>query len=178
MRTTLSTDDNDLSERVQTLLDDSLPKLLRVTQRFRIPEHDREDLVQEALISWIEHRESVRNDEAWLVFVLKRRCLMYLRAKRASRVQAMDSALMEAIAAHEPPADHAAFVSELETAIDKLPGKCGPLLRGRYLQGLTTQELALAFGYKESSVRKTCARCLLKLSAEILQRKGVLTRAV
>lgn len=155
------------------LLASLTPKLLRVTASYRIPGHEGEDLVQEAFLALIQQREEIHNYEAWLVFVVKRQCLMHLRRKRRQITDAIDSALLEAVAesSQDRPEDRL-FRTDLENALKTLSPNCQELLRARYLEEQDTRTIAARLGYRESSVRKVCARCLQKLVQAFDQGSG------
>ena len=121
-----------LSELLETLP----PRLLRVTASYRIPIHEGEDLVQEAFLALIQQEEEIRNHEAWLVFVVKRQCLMYLRRKRRQATEAIDAALLEAVAeaSQDRPEDRL-FRADLERTllrtVPKVPGVASRALHRR-----------------------------------------------
>src|SRR5258708_13286464 len=61
-------------ESLEQLLRRLRPRLKQVLGRYRIPAHDAEDLVQEALISTIQKWEVIQDPEAWLLVTLRNRC--------------------------------------------------------------------------------------------------------
>lgn len=161
------------NKEIARLLETLAPRLLRVVASYRIPRHEGEDLVQEAFMALIQQAENIRNPEAWLVFVVKRQCLMHLRRKRRQITDAVDSAILEAVAeaSQDRPEDRL-FRTDLESVLATLSPKCQELLRARYLEEQDTECIAERFGYKESSVRKLCARCLEKLVDSFGQQTG------
>ncbi len=56
------------------------PKLKAILYRHRIPVEDTEDLIQETLLTLVRRRLEIRDPEAWVIAVLKKKCLMYWRA--------------------------------------------------------------------------------------------------
>ena len=57
-------------ESLDQLLRRLRPRLKQVLGRYRIPAHDAEDLVQEALISTIQKWDVIQDPEAWLLVTL------------------------------------------------------------------------------------------------------------
>src|SRR6185295_5559990 len=54
-------------ESLDQLLRRLRPRLKQVLGRYRVPAHDAEDLVQEALISTIQKWDVIQDPEAWLL---------------------------------------------------------------------------------------------------------------
>ncbi|MEM1248986.1 MAG: sigma-70 family RNA polymerase sigma factor, partial [Acidobacteriota bacterium] len=86
---------------------------------------------------------------------------------------AIDSSLLEAVAeaSQDRPEDRL-FLADLENALATLSPKCQRLLRARYLEEEDVKTMAERFGYRESSVRKLCTRCLKRLVEAFDQRTG------
>ena len=89
---------------------------------------------------------------------------MYLRRKRRQLTDSVDSAILEAIAqTASNDIEHRVLMRDLDEAIGQLPQRCQNVLRARYFKGLETPDIAEALGYRKSSIRKICARCIAKL---------------
>ena len=58
------------------------PRLKALFAHYRIPPQDTEDILQQALLALIYHREGIRDEEAWLVGTLRNKCLLYWREQR------------------------------------------------------------------------------------------------
>lgn len=154
----------------EELLQGLEPRFRAVLARFRIPEQDVEDLVQQALLTYVRKRHTVRNPEAWLVGTLRNRCLKYWRARRRSLYTAVDSAILESMAGEGAPGQERADIRhDLECAMRALRPRCRSILGLRYGLGCEPRETARRLGYKESSIYKLMERCLAALSSRLLE---------
>ena len=146
------------------------PRFRMVLVRFRIPEQDAEDLLQQTLLTYVHKRHTVRNPESWLVDTLRNRCLKYWRARRRSLYTAVDSAILESVAADGAPCqERAAMRRDLQGALGRLRPRCRSILGLRYGLGCEPRETARRLGYKESSIYKLMERCLAALSSQLLE---------
>lgn len=78
----------DLSAALNTLLEAARPRLLRQAARLGVAPEAADDVVQETLLeAWasLDRLRTPARFDAWLAGVCRNRCLMYLRADRASR---------------------------------------------------------------------------------------------
>lgn len=146
------------------------PRFRIVLGRFRIPEQDAEDLLQQALLTYLRKRHTVRDPEAWLVGTLRNRCLKYWRARRRSLYTAVDSAILESVAEDGAAGqDRAAMRRDLAGAMGRLRPSCRSILGLRYGLGCEPRETARRLGYKESSIYKLMQRCLAALSSQLME---------
>lgn len=149
------------------------PRFAQVLARFKIPPQDAEDLLQQTLLAFVRKEASVRVPETWLVGTLRNRCLKYWRARRRSLYTAIDSAVLEAVAAEERPAQHLADLQrDLNAAVGRLRPRCRSILRLRYGLGCKPRETARRLGYRESSIYKLVERCLAALSNQLIDTPG------
>jgi RNA polymerase sigma factor (sigma-70 family) len=141
-----------------------------VFARFRIPEQDAEDLLQQALLTYVRKRQTVRNPESWLVGTLRNRCLKYWRSRRRRLYTAVDSAILESVASDGASGqEHSDMRRDLEGAMGRLRPRCRSILGLRYGLGCEPRETARRLGYKESSIYKLMERCLAALSSQLLE---------
>ncbi|MFQ5349794.1 MAG: RNA polymerase sigma factor [Thermoanaerobaculia bacterium] len=145
------------------------PRFRAVLARFRIPEQDAEDLLQQALLAYVRKRDTVHNPESWLVGTLRNRCLKYWRARRRSLYTAVDSAILETVASDAPSQERSAMRRDLLGAMGRLRPRCRSILGLRYGLGCEPRETARRLGYKESSIYKLVERCLAALSSQLLE---------
>ncbi len=158
-------------ESLDQLLRRLRPRLKQVLGRYRIPAHDAEDLVQEALISTIQKWEVIQDPEAWLLVTLRNRCVVYWRKRRNNLYNSVDTAILELLS--EPvaaPQEKAELLWDLNNLLDELPPRCRKLLRLRYGLGFDSTEVAERMGYHPSSVRKVARRCMAALTYEMVTR--------
>jgi RNA polymerase sigma-70 factor (ECF subfamily) len=145
--------------------------LKQILGRYRIPAHDAEDLVQEALVSTIQKWELIEDPEAWLLVTLRNRCVVYWRKRRTSLYNAVDTAILELVS--EPvaaPQERAELLWDLNNLLEDLPERCRKLLRLRYGLGFDASEVAELMGYHPSSVRKVARRCMAALTFQMMTR--------
>ena len=84
------------------------PRLKSLFAHYRIPPQDTEDILQQALLALIYHREGIRDSEAWLLGTLRNKCLLYWRERRRKLYDAVDAAVLEAMAEPVEPAQEGA----------------------------------------------------------------------
>lgn len=145
------------------------PRFRGVFVHFRIPEQDAEDLLQQALLTYVRKRHTVRDPERWLVGTLRNRCLKYWRARRRSLYTAVDSALLESVAGTTDGRERSDIRHDLRGAMGRLRPRCRSILGLRYGLGCAPGETARRLGYKESSIYKLVERCLAALSSQLME---------
>jgi RNA polymerase sigma-70 factor (ECF subfamily) len=111
-----------------------------------------DDLVQEAFIRAADHAGLLEQldgpqQRSWLYTVVKNRFIDYLRA--AKRRQAKLQALAELVTRDEPSTEYAGEINLFE----RVPGRFKSLLIERYVQGLTSDEIALKLHVPAATVR-------------------------
>lgn len=148
------------------------PTATKICRRYRIPPQDAEDLMQQTLIALIDSRDDVQNPEAWIAGTLRNQCLMYWRRRRRRLYNAVDSAILEEMAAPSPPQQQSVeFSHDLERALGQLPNRCRSVLQLRYGLGCQPRETAERLGYRSSSIYKILNRCLAALSRSLAVRE-------
>jgi RNA polymerase sigma factor (sigma-70 family) len=158
-------------ESLDELLRRLRPRLKQVLGRYRIPVHDAEDLVQEALISTIQKWDVIQDPEAWLLVTLRNRCVVYWRKRRNNLYNSVDTAILELLS--EPvaaPQERSELLWDLNNLLEELPPRCRKLLRLRYGLGFDSTEVAERMGYHPSSVRKVARRCMAALTYQMVTR--------
>jgi RNA polymerase sigma factor (sigma-70 family) len=158
-------------ESLDQLLRRLRPRLKQILGRYRVPAHDAEDLVQEALVSTIQKWDEIQDPEAWLLVTLRNRCVVYWRKRRTNLYSAVDAAILELLT--EPvtaPQEKAELRWDLKNLIEELPPRCQKLLRLRYGLGYDSSEVAEQMGYHPSSVRKVARRCMAALTYQMVTR--------
>lgn len=127
------------------------------------------DLVQETLLDAYRGLPGLRDEEktaAWLYAILRRKAL------RQRQHRQRECALTTELAAPAPD-DTETLVREIVIEqMAKLEREERELLAGKYLFGLSYQELAAALGVSEGAVRVRCFRAREKLR-EVLSGAGV-----
>jgi len=120
---------------------------------------DAEDLAQEALVEAYRHLRSLEDRakfRAWLFAILRHKCLTYLKQRKPEPVSLDDVADV----LPSPPLDLGVDLAEL---LDGLPLAYREILAARYLQELSYEEMAMAFGASVNTVRVRCCRARERL---------------
>lgn len=158
----------DAERPFEALLERLRPQATRVLTRNRIPREDAEDILQETLFALVFKWDSLRNPEAWLLSTLRNRCLIYWRAQRESRLEAVDAPRLEALAGSQaPPQERADLRHDLNAAFARLPEPYRDVLRLRYGLGWPSAEVAEKLGYESDGLRRLTTECLVSLSHEL-----------
>lgn len=150
------------------------PRLEWVFRRLGVPSQDREDLLQETLLQFVQKRDSIREPQAWLPAALRRQCLMYWRSRRRRLYSTVDDSLLELL--HEekttPPQEQDDLRRDLSAAVARLPRRCQRTLKLRYALGYGPAETASRLGYQASGIYKIVERCLAALTCALTQPKS------
>jgi len=158
-------------EPLDQLLRRLRPRLKQVLGRYRVPAHDAEDLIQEALVATIQKWTEIQDPEAWILVTLRNRCVVYWRKRRNSLYAAVDTVILELLT--EPvaaPQERAELLWDLNDLMEDLPPRCRKLLRLRYGLGYEPSEVAEQMGYHPASVRKVARRCMAALTYQMVAR--------
>lgn len=149
------------------------PRLQWVFRRLRIPQQDREDLLQETLLQFVQKQASIREPQAWLPAALRRQCLMYWRSRRRRLYSTVDDTLLD-LMRNDPPAppqEQDDLRRDLAAAVARLPLRCRRTLKLRYALGYGADETADRLGYRRSGIYKIVERCLAALTCVLVQPK-------
>jgi len=153
------------SDDLGDLLEEIEPEFRALVRRFRIPEADADDLVQEALLTFLVKRASVVSPRPWLIAVLRNRCLLYWRRRRRGLIQAVDAALLEELGPGVAPAQQRSDLRhDLGSALAELTPRCRRILRLRYGLDYTGPEIASKLESRVDTIRQATLRCLSALS--------------
>jgi RNA polymerase sigma-70 factor (ECF subfamily) len=145
------------------------PRVKALFLRYRIPPQDTEDILQQALLALVYHRESIRDPEAWLFGTLRNKSLLYWRTQRRKLYEAVDSTVLE-IMGHTlaPEQEEADLRRDLASALELLPERCRSILTLRYRHGYNPAEMARQLGYSQGSISKITTRCLAALTRRLV----------
>jgi RNA polymerase sigma factor (sigma-70 family) len=158
-----------LEQVVESVLLELQPRMEAILRRYQIPAQDAEDLVQEIFVSFVRQYRKVQTPEAWLTNALKYQCLLYWRRRRRQLCEAVDTGLLEFLAARDSPESESDDrIRDLKKFLQKIPPRCRKILRLRYGLGFTPKEVAGELGYQHSSVSNIVRRCVATLTAKLL----------
>ena len=157
-------DPNDDSE-IEALLPSFRRKARAITGGFGIPAEDGDDLVQDALMTYVVKRHRIYSLEAWLAITLKSMCINYWRRRQRSLFVQVDEAILELLApAGDVPQETAFLRRDLDRNLAKLSPRCREVLGMRYSEERSPYEVASSLGYQHSGIHKVLHRCLAHLS--------------
>jgi|SRR5215210_3681380 len=163
-----------IDDALDTFLRKVRPRVRVLFARYRIPPQDTEDILQQALLALLYHRDSIRDPEAWLIGTLRNKCMLYWRDQRRKLYDAVDAAVLEYVAEPLAPDQEGADLRrDLANAIEQLPERCRSLLALRYGHGYRPSEMALFLGYSHGSISKLTNRCLAALTRRLVS-SGIL----
>lgn len=156
-------------EPLEEFLERVRPRIRTIFLRYRIPQQDTEDLLQQALLAFIYRRHTIRDADAWLTGTLRNKCLLYWRDRRRKLYEVVDATVLEHVAKPLAPSQEEADLHrDLDTLLEDLPERCRNLLLLRYREGYEPDELAQELGYSQASISKVTTRCLAALTRRLV----------
>jgi len=140
--------------------------LLRLARGMGLSTEDAEDCVQDCLLAYIEHAETVRCPAAWLRRVLIHRVLQHLGERKRERSRSIF---------HGAPAPAEATLDcrlDLARALGRLRPGARRILYGRYALGLSEEEAGRSVGLASSSAKQSLRRARAALRRAIEGRRN------
>jgi len=132
-----------------------------VVQRFRIPDADVRPLIHDVFVSYIRNRPRIRDPRAWLLGAAFNSSRQYWRGR--GREEDLSWPLtVDGIAA---VADDVATRVDVSTVLRRLPKRCREVLRLRFYEEFSSEELARHFQTTVGYARKMVHRCVLNARA-------------
>jgi RNA polymerase sigma factor (sigma-70 family) len=131
--------------------------------RFRLPEPDAENVVQDVFLNYLRHRQHIANERSWLVAAACNASRDYWRSPHRREGRPIPERSTS-------PADRIAAHLDVKALMRSLPGKCRDLLHRRYCDGSSPAEIAQLYttttGYAKIMLHRclTAARALLVVS--------------
>jgi RNA polymerase sigma factor (sigma-70 family) len=156
--------------QVQSAFDDAVVRLEKsgreYLRRHRLPPEDADDILQQALLTYLIKHQGIHNPEAWLRGALRKRCQCYWRRRQKSLLTLVDSSILEALSQPARPeqSEKDDVQRDLGRALDSIPQRCRQLLQLRYGQDCDPRAAAASLGYRPSGAYKIFERCLAALT--------------
>jgi RNA polymerase sigma factor (sigma-70 family) len=131
--------------------------------RFRLPEPEAENVVQDVFVNFLRHRHHIANERSWLVAAACNASRDYWRSPHRREQPAVPERSAS-------PVEQIAASLDVKALMRALPGKCRELLHRRYCDGCSPDELAKQYatttGYAKIMLHRclTAARALLVVS--------------
>ncbi|MER3501361.1 MAG: RNA polymerase subunit sigma-24 [Candidatus Fervidibacterota bacterium] len=163
-------------------------RLYHLALRITGSHEDAEDVLQDTLLSALEHLHDFRGDAAfgtWLYRIAMHNAFRVLRQRRGGAVVSLDELVSERTDENEETVPHPEFIAEwrdpaeiaeqnelrriLDEAINQLSETYRAVFLLRDVEGLSTKEVAEILGISEGNVKVRLLRARLKLR-EILSR--------
>jgi RNA polymerase sigma factor (sigma-70 family) len=160
---------DDPAAPINALLARLRPRLSALVAAIGIPERDREDLVQDALVALISQWRVIHDPDRWLLGTLRNRCRRYLRRQRFERksfaaIDPLQLDLLPDPAAHQDPD----LMLDVERLVNALPARQRHLLWSFYRLGLTLSEMSDRPGnHPSATLRKDRWRALAQLRRQL-----------
>ncbi len=152
----------DLGEPWCDFLQRLQPELRRMLYRFRIPQQDREDIVQESLLLLLG-KQHLDEPAAYLMAVVRNRCLMYWRKVYGRHDEPTEIEHIEAVAGGQrPEQDQVELRCDLNRLLRDLPPRNQELLQRYYRYGYTFSELAADSGDLARNLKQRCYHARLR----------------
>jgi RNA polymerase sigma-70 factor (ECF subfamily) len=152
--------------------DTYFPKLYRYATRRLSSPQDIDDVVQRVLTVAARRIETYRGEATlltWLVQICRNEVAKHYRsaARHDHAVQFVDDDVLRAVvdsleapAGDEPEvaAQHSQLAATIQTALDQLPGRYAEALQLKYLDGLSSKDIAGRFGIGDDAAQSLLAR--------------------
>lgn len=138
-------------------------------RKFQVPAVDAEALAHEVFLSYLRHRDEVRDLRHWLIGAICNASRYYWR-KHGRNIEQLDTE----VAAERPDPRTRDVLTDLPNSIaiaevlDAMPPRWAHILRLRYLEGYSIKEIAEHLGVTSKYTQKLVAKCLHR-AEEIFQ---------
>ena len=132
-----------------------------ITQAFRLPAHDAEDVFQDTFTRAYERLHTLRDDDAfrpWLASLTRRLCIDRLRA--SSREQPLEDPEAEA---GEDRIDELTDAFAVHEALAHLPEHCREILDRFFARDESYRTIADALDLPSGTIASRISRCLARL---------------
>lgn len=150
------------------LLGQLRPRIRQVFANFRIPAHDAEDVLQEALIVAFLKWDTIHTKDAWLIGTLRKKCAFYWKRQREDRLLGVDLASLEGLCEPvAPDQERSEKMLDFAALTSDLCRRHRIVLWLRYGMGLSASEIAARTGYCDSSIRKLTCRSVARIQKKL-----------
>jgi RNA polymerase sigma factor (sigma-70 family) len=132
-----------------------------VVQRFRIPDADVRPLIHDVFVSYIRNRPRIRDPRAWLLGAAFNSSKQYWRGRGREE----NLSWPQTVGGIAAVADDVATRVDVSTVLRRLPRRCREVLRLRFYEEYSSEELARHFATTVGYARKMVHRCVLNARA-------------
>jgi len=142
-------------------------RLIALAAGYGVPEGEREDIVQEALLSFYGRR-NIRHPEAYLKGVVIRLCKQYWRRSYLRGEEPLEGA-PPAHTAVPPPQEEWSRNEDIRRLSEELPERYQEVAKLRFGLGFTSGEIAYISGQSKKSISNASHRALQKLKKKAVE---------
>jgi len=144
------------AERLAAVYTDTYPVLSALaTRRFRVPPEDVQGVIHEVFVSYMRHERTIRDSRAWLVGAICKASRKYWhKGERAEAADVSDRA--------DPHPLHDVVTARLDVllAFRQLGARCREVIRLRFFEGFSAEELANRYSTTVGYAKLMLARCM------------------
>jgi RNA polymerase sigma factor (sigma-70 family) len=145
-----------------------------ITQAFRLPLQDAEDVFQDTFARAYERLDTLRDDEAfrpWLASLTRRLCIDRIRA--SGREQPLEDPDSEAL---DDTIDELTEAIAVHEALAELPERCREVLDRFFARDESYRTIAEALDLPSGTIASRISRCLAQLKERFLEENPALAR--
>ena len=144
-------------ESITALYQETCGLLVNVAkQQFRIPHCDAECLMQDVFLSFLRHQDRIEHPKKWLVGAICNASRKYWY-KQDRKEEIADAILRDYDTLVESTA---ATSAEVALTLEKLDERCRAVLEMKYLEGMTSFEMAKQLDTTPAYARKIVGKCV------------------
>lgn len=135
-----------------------------IVRKYRIPAEDAQDVVQDAVLAYLERREQITQPDRWLLATVRLKCCRYWRSHRRQLLSALDDALLAEV--RDPSGvseERSVLAQDLDRVLRRVSTRCQQLLRFRYGLDLRFKGVGAAMGLAPETAKRGTLRCLSAL---------------
>lgn len=149
-----------------------VPLLISIaTRKFRVPESDAEDLANSVFLAYLQRRSTITDLRGWLIGAICHSSRDYWRRTGRRALEIVDEAGFDRV---DPATARVADVLPDQVAareaLASLSPRCQEMLRLRYIEGYTIEEIAEKWGVKPKYAQKLVAKCLRRAESLVSRR--------
>ena len=138
------------------------PKLLGYINKHCTDKNTSEDIAQEVWVTLNKQERDIENVGSWCIGVAKNLLLHYWRQKRNSKIKFFNNELHFDITDERTENYNQTVkdetIDKLKIGLGKLPSESQRLLRMKYVENKTFDEMSLELGKKSQNLRVTLSR--------------------
>lgn len=127
-------------------------------QKFGVPDVDAADIIHEVVLAYIRGRARIHDERAWLVGAMCNACRGYRRARVHDEDRRAGQTEVEGELICAP--DDVAQRVDVSSLLRRIPRRCRELLRLRFCEEYSSEELATHYATTINYARKMVYRCV------------------